>query len=746
MQEKLLYIDVDFHKEYLGGDKNRSQFLWKSLSLNYKSDLLLINSQDITKSKETLQEYYPKVNAIYFLNSRRNYFYESSIILSFSKKKLKVLKGILQAKNYKIIFCRFTSMGKLALFSSKILEKSSIVIDIDMLSSKLAKLSWNKSKTFGNRFFFIENKWLNNFENKLFKEDFLFLFSNFKEAQRTYKKASQFNPIPGKFVTINNTLPIIKSNFIKENNHQSIRKILFFGSLNSIANQDAFLFLMKDIYPLISNTLEKEKVIIEIIGKNPTKIYQFYQDYFNVNIIGEVSNLYQEIKAAFLILLPLRIGSGTRTRILECGLLKKVVVTTSIGMEGLKLSKEELIIENKAEKIAEKIKDLLSNKIERNKISENLYQQCLRFYHPLKVKEELLEAITKFKKLSIIHVLRRISFKEWGGTENVVWHLSQEQKQGYNIEILGTKALASNIYEEKIDVFIKRFSYFYSYLFLSNKEKSILDKKGGNPFSYSMFKYLLKKRNIKMIHSHTMGRITGMIKVIAYLKRIPFVVSLHGGHYDVPEIEKQTMKKAIKNPFKYGRIVDKLLGIKGDNYLRKSNGMICVGKNEEKIAKETLPFQSIKYIPNGVNIALFKQKINIDLKDYLQINKQKKLLLCVARIDYQKNQIILLELLQELNKVSKGSVHLLLIGAISCEKYYQKIQAKIKEYNLFQDISIIPGLSFNDEKLIKAYQIADCFILPSLHEPFGITILEAWAAKLPVIAAKVGGNTIYYRK
>jgi glycosyltransferase involved in cell wall biosynthesis len=40
---------------------------------------------------------------------------------------------------------------------------------------------------------------------------------------------------------------------------------------------------------------------------------------------------------------------------------------------------------------------------------------------------------------------------------------------------------------------------------------------------------------------------------------------------------------------------------------------------------------------------------------------------------------------------------------------------------------------------VAAYQAADVFMLPSLHEPFGIVVLEAWSAGLPVIAADTGG-------
>ena len=54
-------------------------------------------------------------------------------------------------------------------------------------------------------------------------------------------------------------------------------------------------------------------------------------------------------------------------------------------------------------------------------------------------------------------------------------------------------------------------------------------------------------------------------------------------------------------------------------------------------------------------------------------------------------------------------------------------------------VTLIPGLPPGDPRLKAILHEAELFVLPSLHEPFGIVALEAWAAGLPVVAARTGG-------
>jgi len=55
-------------------------------------------------------------------------------------------------------------------------------------------------------------------------------------------------------------------------------------------------------------------------------------------------------------------------------------------------------------------------------------------------------------------------------------------------------------------------------------------------------------------------------------------------------------------------------------------------------------------------------------------------------------------------------------------------------------LNVVTGGRLTGDRLIKAYKQANLFVLPSLSEGQPITLLEAWAAKLPVIVTKVGEN------
>ena len=341
--------------------------------------------------------------------------------------------------------------------------------------------------------------------------------------------------------------------------------------------------------------------------------------------------------------------------------------------------------------------------------------------------------------MKVAHVVRRFTFQEWGGTENVVWNSALTLKKlGVESEILATSALDKDGEEIRDNILVKRFPYFYPYFPLPAHDRHEMDKKGGNPFSPKLYKYLVEN-DFDLIHIHSGARIAQMAIGAAKKKKIPCVMSLHGGFVDVPQKEMQELVAPMAHKLPYGGIIERLLGWSKD-LMAGIDGVICVGRNEYDKLSSQYPQKLVVHLPNGVDTQKFNRpKSSLpDCRALWDIPQDARLILCVSRLDYQKNQLQLVQLLSDLKKRG-DKAHVLLIGPPTAKWYEEEIRHQAKELGVAEHLTIIPGLSPDDPLLLGAYKTADVFILPSQHEPFGIVVLEAWSAGIPVIGSNVGG-------
>ncbi|MBQ7208819.1 MAG: glycosyltransferase family 4 protein [Lentisphaeria bacterium] len=337
------------------------------------------------------------------------------------------------------------------------------------------------------------------------------------------------------------------------------------------------------------------------------------------------------------------------------------------------------------------------------------------------------------RPLRIAHVVRRFTFDEWGGTETVVWNTALNQlKLGMTPEILATSALSRPGEEIREEIRIRRFPCFYPYFPMPRETARLLDKKGGNPFVPALFRTLRRER-FDLIHIHCGGRMAVMSALLAHRLRVPCVISLHGGHAAVPPEELRQMMAPTRHKFHYGGIFDRLLGYRRDA-VAEADAVICISREEERRLAASYPGRRIVYLPNGVNVEDFRRKPDCSPREEWHIPSDRRLVLCVSRIDYQKNQQILLELPRH-----DPGCHLLLIGPVTAPWYHRQLLERAKEQGIADRVTVIPGLEPGDPRLKAVLHEADVFVLPSLHEPFGIVALESWAAGLPVVAARTGG-------
>lgn len=345
--------------------------------------------------------------------------------------------------------------------------------------------------------------------------------------------------------------------------------------------------------------------------------------------------------------------------------------------------------------------------------------------------------MTRVRPTRIVHVPRRFVASEWGGTETVILETSRQQQfAGWEPVIHTSKAL-SEVAEEQIGgVSVRRYPYCYPFFGLSPKQKAAMDKKGGNLLSFALLWGLLREKQVRLFHAHALKRLGAEVRTAARLRKKPYVVTLHGGVFDVPAAELSSMLEPISGKVEWGRPFGALLGSR--RVLEDADHVLCVGESERRKAAQALGHDRITHLPNGVDTARFASGDRDGFRQRHGMDPDHFLVLNLSRIDSQKNQLLLVEGFEHFYK-RFPKARLLLIGPETQPDYAAKLRLAIQERGMSDCIRLLPGLANGSPDLVNAYHAADVFVLPSMHEPFGIVVLEAWSAGKPVIVSRVGG-------
>jgi polysaccharide biosynthesis protein PslH len=134
-------------------------------------------------------------------------------------------------------------------------------------------------------------------------------------------------------------------------------RIAFTGSMDWEPNLDAVAYFCEDIFPRVRR--EYPSALFQIVGRNPhPRVKQLASEH--VQVTGTVPSVAEYLREATLVVVPLRIGGGTRLKIFEAMAMGKAVISTSIGAEGLDVqSGRDLILADDPAPFAEAILSLL---------------------------------------------------------------------------------------------------------------------------------------------------------------------------------------------------------------------------------------------------------------------------------------------------------------------------------------------------------------------------------------------------
>jgi polysaccharide biosynthesis protein PslH len=158
----------------------------------------------------------------------------------------------------------------------------------------------------------------------------------------------------------------VAPNVVNVEDYQSVssddkRTILFVGAMDWLPNRDAVEYFVAEILPLLRRKISGFRFVIA--GRNPPE--QFRRRFENVSDLeftGTVLDMRAIIANAAICVVPLRIGSGTRLKILEAAAMGKPIVSTPLGAEGLDFRDgEEILIARQPDGFAQAVAALFND-------------------------------------------------------------------------------------------------------------------------------------------------------------------------------------------------------------------------------------------------------------------------------------------------------------------------------------------------------------------------------------------------
>jgi glycosyltransferase involved in cell wall biosynthesis len=183
--------------------------------------------------------------------------------------------------------------------------------------------------------------------------------------------------------------------YFQPNGAESIAgRVVFVGGTYSYPNRDAVEFLLQEIWPKIRAA--DRSASLQLIGRGTPADLRRYDAEPAVTALGYVADVRPALSAARCCVVPIRIGGGTRLKILDAWAVGKAVVSTSIGCEGLHaVDGENILIRDTPEAIADAVLQVLRDAALRSHLEQNGRRTAIETYSWGRVGVQIRSAYDK---------------------------------------------------------------------------------------------------------------------------------------------------------------------------------------------------------------------------------------------------------------------------------------------------------------------------------------------------------------
>jgi len=217
--------------------------------------------------------------------------------------------------------------------------------------------------------------------------------------------------------------------------------------------------------------------------------------------------------------------------------------------------------------------------------------------------------------------------------------------------------------------------------------------------------FLIRKIGPDIIRAYDISLRGAFACFIGKRLRIPVIISLHINYDEQRKYDKRAIL-IIRKVFEYYSLTN-------------SDIIICVSEYVKNFV--------LHYRRNGIELLYNRVEVDRFLcKDRVTDPSSAFRLLCVSRMEKQKNQECIIAAIKDLNVI------LTLVGDGKLYSYLNSFAESLDIKDKIIFIKSVPNSEIHDY-----YQRADIFVLSSHYEGFCIPIIEAMAAGLPIVASNL---------
>jgi glycosyltransferase involved in cell wall biosynthesis len=273
------------------------------------------------------------------------------------------LKAVLNAEHYDIVQFEVIVTGQYILFLKNILkDNKTIFVQQGMIAEELKRMAkYSKGITKG---------WhtLQAFLSERFEKETLKKFDHVISMSDVDKTILlRYGLDAGKVTVIRSGVDI--DEFPARELPGTNNCMVTLGSLKYLPNKDGLNWFLDNVLPIIRKHIQDITVLV--IGEKEESVVRKYSDNFII-FKGIVDKLETEMGMGMIFIAPIRIGTGTRLKIVTAMSLGMPVVATSVAIEGINARETEgVIIADTEENFAEAIIDLYKDKEKRFLLGAN---------------------------------------------------------------------------------------------------------------------------------------------------------------------------------------------------------------------------------------------------------------------------------------------------------------------------------------------------------------------------------------